>query len=127
MLIPGVSATYEVENKSKNGKKPWADVLIVGCKACGALKRFPVGAELLKEKRTGKKYQLWSEMENSQEQAGKGKGGKGGKNGQQQQQKQQKQQKQQPKAAPQNKSKEPEKASNAVAETPDIAVPATVE
>lgn len=88
LLIPGVSATHEVENKSKNGNKPWADVLIVGCKACGALKRYPVGAGLLKEKK-GKKYQMWSECRIASEAAvaaGKGKGGKGGKNGQQQKQ-----------------------------------------
>ena len=35
--------TY-VENKSKNGKKPWADVLIHECTQCGFIRRFPVGA-----------------------------------------------------------------------------------
>ncbi|PVI05839.1 Rpr2-domain-containing protein [Periconia macrospinosa] len=44
VLIPGRTATHTVENDSKGGKKPWADVLVVGCTFCGAKKRFPVGA-----------------------------------------------------------------------------------
>ncbi|OKL62458.1 hypothetical protein UA08_02906 [Talaromyces atroroseus] len=41
LLIPGVTSTEEVENQSKDQKKPWADVLVVRCKACEAVKRFP--------------------------------------------------------------------------------------
>ncbi|KAH0555684.1 hypothetical protein GP486_006371 [Trichoglossum hirsutum] len=44
LLIPGSSSTFRVENKSRGGKKPWADVLVVRCNACGTEKRFPVGA-----------------------------------------------------------------------------------
>lgn len=54
-LAPGVSCTERIENKSKNGKKPWADVLIVECNACGAMKRFPVGMD---ERRTQKRRAL---------------------------------------------------------------------
>lgn len=43
-LIPGQTSTQTVENASKNGAKPWADVLVVECKLCGSKKRFPIGA-----------------------------------------------------------------------------------
>ena len=45
LLVPGSSATTYVENKSRNGKKPWADVLVITCMACKTPKRFPVGAK----------------------------------------------------------------------------------
>jgi ribonuclease P protein subunit RPR2 len=45
LLVPGVSCEHRVENKSKNGRKKWADVLIVECKSCGSVKRFPVGMD----------------------------------------------------------------------------------
>lgn len=54
-LVPGVSCTECIENKSKDGKKPWADVLIVECGACGAVKRFPVGMD---ERRAQKRRAL---------------------------------------------------------------------
>lgn len=41
-LIEGDTCTSIVENNSKGGKKPWADVLVIKCKACGGVKRFPV-------------------------------------------------------------------------------------
>ncbi|KAF2749183.1 Rpr2-domain-containing protein [Sporormia fimetaria CBS 119925] len=44
MLIPGRTANHVVENLSKGGRKPWADVLVVECRTCGSKKRFPVGA-----------------------------------------------------------------------------------
>ncbi|CAI6339378.1 unnamed protein product [Periconia digitata] len=44
VLIPGRTATHTIENDSKGAKKPWADVLVIGCTFCGAKKRFPVGA-----------------------------------------------------------------------------------
>lgn len=75
LLVPGVSSTNRIENPSKGGKKPWADVLVVECNACGAVKRFPVGIEMLKEKR-GNKFKLWSETgdDPSMAKAGKAKG-----------------------------------------------------
>lgn len=41
-LVDGSTCTQEIENRSKNGKKPWADVLIRKCKNCGYERRFPV-------------------------------------------------------------------------------------
>ncbi|KZF20882.1 Rpr2-domain-containing protein [Xylona heveae TC161] len=49
LLIPGSTSTTRLENHSRGGKKPWADLLVVECKACGSVKRFPVGAQ--KQKR----------------------------------------------------------------------------
>ncbi|KAF2131176.1 Rpr2-domain-containing protein, partial [Dothidotthia symphoricarpi CBS 119687] len=45
ILIPGRTATQLIENHSKNGKKPWADVLVIECKLCGGKKRLPIGAK----------------------------------------------------------------------------------
>jgi ribonuclease P protein subunit RPR2 len=44
ILIPGQTATHVLQNESRGGKKPWADVLEVCCNICGSKKRFPVGA-----------------------------------------------------------------------------------
>lgn len=43
LLAPGQSSTTRIENPSRGGNKPWADVLVIRCDACGAEKRFPVG------------------------------------------------------------------------------------
>ncbi|KAJ5305786.1 hypothetical protein PENANT_c015G01663 [Penicillium antarcticum] len=40
-LAPGVNCSHEIENASRGGKKPWADVLVVRCFECGTVKRFP--------------------------------------------------------------------------------------
>ena len=45
ILIHGRTATQAIENASKGGKKPWADVLVLECKVCGGKKRFPVGID----------------------------------------------------------------------------------
>lgn len=52
-LIPGTSCSIRIENDSKEGKKPWADVKVHECLQCGAKKRFPIGAkrQLKKEAR----------------------------------------------------------------------------
>ncbi|KAF2141072.1 uncharacterized protein K452DRAFT_194381, partial [Aplosporella prunicola CBS 121167] len=44
ILVAGSTSSSSVENPSRGGKKPWADVLVVECSVCGARKRFPVGA-----------------------------------------------------------------------------------
>lgn len=49
-LLEGQTCTRTTENLSKGGRKPWADVLVVKCLACGACKRFPVGARKQKRK-----------------------------------------------------------------------------
>ena len=45
VLVPGMTAEHRVENNSRGGRKPWADVLVVECKGCRAVKRFPVGMD----------------------------------------------------------------------------------
>lgn len=42
LLIDGHTSSSVVENKSKGGKKPWADVLVIKCHTCSREKRFPV-------------------------------------------------------------------------------------
>ncbi|KAI0119557.1 Rpr2-domain-containing protein [Daldinia grandis] len=44
LLVEGETSSSSVENKSKGGKKPWADVLVVKCHACKGVKRFPIQA-----------------------------------------------------------------------------------
>ncbi|KEY68652.1 hypothetical protein S7711_00531 [Stachybotrys chartarum IBT 7711] len=44
LLVEGSTSLSFVENQSKGGKKPWADVLVVQCKTCGKAKRYPVSA-----------------------------------------------------------------------------------
>lgn len=43
LLIPGETSFMKVENMSRNQGKPWADILLVQCKACSTVKRFPIG------------------------------------------------------------------------------------
>ena len=45
LLVPGHTATQTVENESKGGSKPWADILVVSCKRCGSKRRMPIGAK----------------------------------------------------------------------------------
>ncbi|KAK8166360.1 RNAse P, Rpr2/Rpp21 subunit, partial [Phyllosticta citrichinensis] len=45
VLIPGKTSTSRVENLSRGGRKPWADVLVIKCEVCETQKRFPVGAK----------------------------------------------------------------------------------
>lgn len=45
ILVAGKTATHNIENQSRGGKKPWADILTITCNSCGATKRFPVGAK----------------------------------------------------------------------------------
>ncbi len=56
LLVPGSTSTSHIENNSRGGKKPWADVLVTTCTACGTAKRFPVGAkrQLRRDSRVGK-------------------------------------------------------------------------
>ncbi len=43
ILLPGETSSAVVTNSSRNGRKPWADVLELRCEYCGTAKRFPVG------------------------------------------------------------------------------------
>ncbi|TLD23467.1 Rpr2-domain-containing protein [Venturia nashicola] len=45
ILIPGQTADHKVQNKSRAGRKPCADVMVVTCSACGLAKRYPFGAQ----------------------------------------------------------------------------------
>lgn len=49
-LIEGETCIQSTENLSKEGRKPWAEVAVVTCCACGASKRFPVGARRQKRR-----------------------------------------------------------------------------
>lgn len=44
LQVEGQTCTSIVENQSKGGRKPWADVLVTRCTTCGHAKRFPVTA-----------------------------------------------------------------------------------
>lgn len=44
LLVEGQTCTSTVENASKGGRKPWADVLVMTCHTCHHAKRFPVDA-----------------------------------------------------------------------------------
>ncbi|KAK4229000.1 ribonuclease P protein component 4 [Podospora fimiseda] len=50
VLIDGQSCTITVENKSKGGKKPWADNIVRKCLTCGKERRYPVSAPRTKRK-----------------------------------------------------------------------------
>ena len=41
LLIPCQTSVQDMENDSKGGKRPWADVFVVRCIKCQAVKRFP--------------------------------------------------------------------------------------
>lgn len=49
VLLEGSTCVTKLENNSKGGKKPWADVKVQMCNTCGLAKRFPTGAK--KQKR----------------------------------------------------------------------------
>lgn len=50
LLIDGHTSSSVVENKSKGGKKPWADVLVIKCLTCSREKRFPVNGSIQKRR-----------------------------------------------------------------------------
>jgi ribonuclease P protein subunit RPR2 len=50
VLIEGSTCSSEVENKSKGGKKPWADVFVRKCNTCGLSKRVPMAKDRQKRR-----------------------------------------------------------------------------
>ena len=50
VLVEGRNCHSVIENESKGGRKPWADVLVIRCSTCGNSKRFPVSARRQKRK-----------------------------------------------------------------------------
>lgn len=55
-------ADTQIENKSRDGRKNWADVKVVRCRMCGCEKRFPIGM-----KRQRKRKDRATQMENKAE------------------------------------------------------------
>lgn len=51
MLLDGSTSKDGIENGSKGGKKPWADVLVRRCHTCGWKRRFPIGAKKQKKRK----------------------------------------------------------------------------
>ncbi|TQS33619.1 hypothetical protein Golomagni_06027, partial [Golovinomyces magnicellulatus] len=45
LQIEGKTCTSTIENASKGGKKPWADILVSECLTCGNSKRYPMSAK----------------------------------------------------------------------------------
>ncbi|KAL4883899.1 RNAse P Rpr2/Rpp21/SNM1 subunit domain-containing protein [Aspergillus karnatakaensis] len=41
LLLVGINSTQDIINPSRGSKKPWAEVRVVRCNACGTVKRFP--------------------------------------------------------------------------------------
>ena len=56
ILVPGSTSTFHMENNSRGARKPWAEVSVMTCAACGTAKRFPVGVkrQLRRESRIGR-------------------------------------------------------------------------
>lgn len=50
VLIDGSTCTAFIENRSKGGRKPWADILVRRCHACKRERRFPIEAKRTKRK-----------------------------------------------------------------------------
>lgn len=50
-LINGQTSNKSMENLSKWGRKPHADILVLECTVCGAVKRWPVGAKRQQRKK----------------------------------------------------------------------------
>ncbi|KAI4183272.1 MAG: hypothetical protein L6R41_005489 [Letrouitia leprolyta] len=45
LLVNERNSTQWVENPSRGGKKPWANVLVITCNACETARHFPIGAK----------------------------------------------------------------------------------
>ncbi|KAK6336995.1 hypothetical protein TWF718_009782 [Orbilia javanica] len=72
LLLPGKTSTTRVENKSKNGRKPWADVVVVTCGFCGAVRRFPtVDKQEMKERKIMKRKEKDISVSSREQETGK--------------------------------------------------------
>lgn len=65
LLVPNVTCVEEIQNASRDRKKPWADVRVIRCTACGTEKRFPQT-----EKRSKKLSERRQERKKAEEQPG---------------------------------------------------------
>jgi ribonuclease P protein subunit RPR2 len=66
LLLDGSTCINSIENKSKHGKKPWADIQVRKCNTCGLEKRTPLSASRQKRRparatTTGQREQLETE------------------------------------------------------------------
>ena len=86
----------ESENRSRGGRKAWAEVMVARCVGCGGVKRFPVGKGKNRKGKGGKEdegkagegsgeeegersgYRLWCDREGVLEGEVIGGGGAGG-------------------------------------------------
>ena len=50
LLVAGKTSDMTITNSSRHGNKPWADILLVKCGFCGAVRRFPIGQKVGREK-----------------------------------------------------------------------------
>lgn len=50
VFIEGKTCTTMVQNASKGGKKPWADLLVVRCQVCTNVRRYPTACVAQKRK-----------------------------------------------------------------------------
>jgi ribonuclease P protein subunit RPR2 len=51
ILHEGKTSAVSLENRSRGGRKPWADILLVTCLACGMEKRYPLGNQKTSQRR----------------------------------------------------------------------------
>ncbi|TWU77028.1 hypothetical protein ED733_007708 [Metarhizium rileyi] len=61
LLVEGQTSRSSIENLSKGGRKPWADVLAIECKTCGNIRRYPV--EATRQKRKAHRSQKFTALE----------------------------------------------------------------
>lgn len=52
-----LNSTAEIENPSREGRKHWADVLVIRCCQCGLVKRYPVGMGQGAKRKTTKRFE----------------------------------------------------------------------
>jgi ribonuclease P protein subunit RPR2 len=50
LLVPGKTSDTVITNSSRHGNKSWADILLIKCGFCGAVRRFPIGQKVGREK-----------------------------------------------------------------------------
>ncbi|POS84724.1 hypothetical protein EPUL_004530 [Erysiphe pulchra] len=58
ILIDGSTCSNLIENNSKGGKKPWADILVKRCYTCDSVKRFPISAQRQERREVRKRKEL---------------------------------------------------------------------
>ena len=50
LLILGKTSDIAITNSSRHGNKSWADILLIKCGFCGAVRRYPIGQKIGREK-----------------------------------------------------------------------------